>query len=328
MVALGLLGRHQRLRGVGVAARADRRLEHHGALRRGRVRAQLLDELDRPAVDRVHGVGVVSEPGAPVGARAPGAAAEDEPRSARARELEERLVVGAERRATGLALEQREGREARELLTLVEDQRRLHPRVREEEGAVVEWEGIAVRHGANPNPAAASEPPDRTAPTRPYPCAMRALAVTLRRARRRAGRDRVHGEENLGATHAGSYPSVVRSVDCRFSWFIGTDESARYSCTADGYRLALRQRGQASSVTIVKQAEVMRVDAVVQMIARAPSHPSADPGIACLWDRRFGWLAEIGESRGTTSSRSASAPRSRRAALPPSARSRSGTTSS
>ena len=44
----------------------------------------------------------------------------------------ERLVVGAERIPAGLGLEQREGRETRELLALMEDQRRLHARVGQE----------------------------------------------------------------------------------------------------------------------------------------------------------------------------------------------------
>ena len=138
VVPLRLVACHQGRGRIGIRARSDGRLQQYRPLRRGRACAQLVDERDRAAVGRREGVGVVAELGAPVGIRAPRAAAQDEAGAAGARELEEGRVVRAKRVSSGLVLEQRERRKGGQIDALVEDQRRLHPGIGQEEGALVE----------------------------------------------------------------------------------------------------------------------------------------------------------------------------------------------
>jgi hypothetical protein len=96
-----------------------------------RLAPQLGDELDGAPVHRRERRGVVAELLAPVGVRPPGGSVEHEGQPAVARQVEERLKVAPQLGAPLLRLDEREGREARQIHAMAEDQRGLHAGVGE-----------------------------------------------------------------------------------------------------------------------------------------------------------------------------------------------------
>ena len=119
-------------RRVAVAARADEGLHQDGrAPSRASRPPHLVDERHRPPVHRCERRGVVAELSAPVRVGAPRRSVEDERGTVVAGEVEERPVVPAQRLAPVLGLDEREGREARQIDALVEQEHRLHPGVGE-----------------------------------------------------------------------------------------------------------------------------------------------------------------------------------------------------
>lgn len=96
------------------------------------------------------------------------------------------------------------------------------------------------------------------------------------------------------ATHAGFYPGHVRSSRCASHWYTGSDSTARFSCSADGYRIAFRKSGQETSRTVIERASRVRVDASLRAKPQPRAHPLLDPGVGCWIDNDHGWIAELG----------------------------------
>lgn len=99
----------------------------------------------------------------------------------------------------------------------------------------------------------------------------------------------------MAASHAGRFPGELRSPRCPSHWFTGSDETARFACSRDAYRIAFAQAGQESARTEVEPAALIRVDAIVRAAAPRRAHPLLDPGIGC-WMGDDGWIAELGSS--------------------------------
>jgi hypothetical protein len=96
----------------------------------------------------------------------------------------------------------------------------------------------------------------------------------------------------LAASHSGTYPGVVRSDGCASHWFTGADDTARFSCAPDGYEMSFIQRGEDASMTLIPTAAVMRVQATVTTPA-GDSDKRTEPGIACFFDDRHGWIVKL-----------------------------------
>ena len=149
VVCLRLVGGHPTLGVVGIALGPDRRAEDDRSARGLLALADPGHEPDRPPVRLGEIVERVAELRAPRGIRAPGVRLEHEADPVAPRDLEVRLEVAVHRRPSVVPLEERERREAREVETVAEDQRRLHPTVGEQHVPVQLWQRLAVAHGAN-----------------------------------------------------------------------------------------------------------------------------------------------------------------------------------
>ena len=148
VICLRLFGGHAALGVVGIALRPDRRAEHDRPARGLLALADPGHEPDRPPVRLGEIVERVAELRAPRGVRTPGVRLEHEADPVAARDLEVRLEVAVHRRPSVVPLEERERGEAREVETVDEDQRRLHPTVGEQHVPVQLWQRLAVAHGA------------------------------------------------------------------------------------------------------------------------------------------------------------------------------------
>ena len=132
VVALGFLGAQLPRRPVGVALGTEGAADGDRRRRALPFLAQALAELGGFAVDLGQPPRRVAEPLPPVRAGAPGRRVEGEADLVLAGELEEALVVAAQRLAPARVLEQDEGRELRQLDPLLEDHRRLEAAVADE----------------------------------------------------------------------------------------------------------------------------------------------------------------------------------------------------
>jgi hypothetical protein len=94
-----------------------------------------------------------------------------------------------------------------------------------------------------------------------------------------------------GAAITRAYPGDLGSTGCATHWFTGSDETAKFTCGADAYRIAFAASGQESSRAEVEPAAVMTVDATLRGV---PASLVLDPGVGCWEDESSGWLAEVG----------------------------------
>src|SRR5690606_12292480 len=108
----------------------------HGELRNAVLRLQLPHERDGLAVHCRDVIAGVAEERAPVAARAPGRALEDEARPVGASDGNVLLEIADEGGATLLRFHQVEGGEIGQVNALVENQRRFYPAVSEEQAAI------------------------------------------------------------------------------------------------------------------------------------------------------------------------------------------------
>src|SRR5262249_43168248 len=99
--------------------------DHHIAVSAENLVAELLDERESTAVDRVERVGVVAEQRAPVVIRAPCRRRQDERDATVARQLEGWRVVTAQRGAAVVAVDERKRRELGEVDAVLEEKNRL-----------------------------------------------------------------------------------------------------------------------------------------------------------------------------------------------------------
>jgi hypothetical protein len=104
------------------------------------------------------------------------------------------------------------------------------------------------------------------------------------------------GDPTVAVTTAGlnatrTYPGDIGANRCASHWFTGSDETAKFTCGADAYRIAFHVSGQETSRTEVEPARVMTVDATVRGV---PASLILDPGVGCWEDESSGWLVELG----------------------------------
>ena len=149
VVRLRLVGGHPALGVVGITLRADRRAEHYRPARDLLQVADLRHEPDRATVCLGQIFERVAELRTPGGVGAPGVRLEHEADTVTARDLQVRLEVAGHSRPSVVPFEQGERREAREVETVAEDQRRLHSTVGEEHVSAQLWERLAVPHATN-----------------------------------------------------------------------------------------------------------------------------------------------------------------------------------
>ena len=143
VVPLGHRRRHA-IRGlVSVTTRTDRAADEN---RRGAVAAQLVDQSHRVEVDLLERLLGVPELLAPVAVRTPGGGVEEQPDTLFAGKRDVFPVVVAEQTPAVVVLEQVERREVGQVDAVVEDQRRLHPPVRDEELAPELRQRVAPGH--------------------------------------------------------------------------------------------------------------------------------------------------------------------------------------
>jgi len=111
--------------------------------------AQLDHQVDRPAIDVGERRGRIAELVAPVRAGPPSRAFKNETEAMRGRDREIAAIIRKQRVAAMLAVDQIEGREIGQLMTLEKDERGLEPAVGEEQAALALRQfGAMPGHGA------------------------------------------------------------------------------------------------------------------------------------------------------------------------------------
>jgi len=138
VIALGVGSGHRRADGVPVATGSDVAADDD---RDVRVRVtERGEQLDAPTVDPVECVGVVAEPGAPVGVGAPRGRLDDDPGPVRPRQRNDVLEVLAQQLASLGALDQGERREVGQVDAVVEDEVGLESALADERPTLQLWQ--------------------------------------------------------------------------------------------------------------------------------------------------------------------------------------------
>ena len=131
MVVLRVVGAHGNAGSVTVAARPDTAADHEWRFARRLCGADLAHHLDAGAVRLGKPIAAIAKLRAPIGIGAPGRALQNESVAVPQRQGNIAIVIGAERRAAALALEQSEGCEHRQLEALMKDERRFEAAIGE-----------------------------------------------------------------------------------------------------------------------------------------------------------------------------------------------------
>ena len=140
------VGAHRPRRAVAVVLRPHATADHHRSIAAPGAVAELLHQLDRPAVEGVELLRRHADAGRPVRIGTPGRALEHEAGAGLPRQGEVRLVVAPELIQSLVVVEQDEGGELGQVEPLMEDEGGLDTPVGQEEVTVQLWQLLSVAH--------------------------------------------------------------------------------------------------------------------------------------------------------------------------------------
>ena len=144
MIVLRVVGAHESAGVIAVAARPDAAADHERRLARRLRGADRAQHVDGGAIRGGESIAIVTELRAPIGIGAPGWALQNESVAVSYRHRNIAIVIGAERRAAALALDEREGREHWQVEAVMKDQRRFESAVGKKESAVELRQAAAI----------------------------------------------------------------------------------------------------------------------------------------------------------------------------------------